>query len=51
MGFERDDIKKWMTDAGFKNVEIDCVGADCCASSCEGEAQAKISIFMAKGEK
>lgn len=51
MGFKREDIIRWMTNAGFKNVTIDCVGADCCASSCRSDAEAKVSIFIAKGEK
>ncbi|MDG2449186.1 MAG: class I SAM-dependent methyltransferase [Saprospiraceae bacterium] len=51
MGFKREDITKWMTEAGFINIEIDCVGADCCASSSSSDPEAKVSIFMAKGEK
>ena len=51
MGFERSDIEKWMKSAGFKNIEIDCVGANCCASSGCGSDAAEVSIFVAKGEK
>ena len=49
-GFKREDIKSWMIDAGLKDVSIDCVGSDCCTSSCDGDAIA-INIFIAKGKK
>lgn len=51
MGFKREDIKAWMENAGFKNVVIDCVGADCCASSGSSGDEANVSIFIAKGDK
>jgi len=52
MGFERSDIMKWMQEAGFKNVMIECVGADCCATAqgCDS-TKAAVNIFIAKGEK
>lgn len=49
-GFDRNDIINWMTEAGLSDVSIDCVGSDCCASSCEGK-EINISIFVAKGTK
>lgn len=52
LGFDRNDIKKWFEEAGFKDVEIDCLDEDCCTTSngeCTEEAQ--ISIFIASGEK
>ncbi|MDM8525729.1 methyltransferase domain-containing protein [Desulfococcaceae bacterium HSG8] len=51
MGFKRDDVTSWFTDAGLKNVQVDCVGQDCCSDSCDGTASAKISIFVASGTK
>ena len=51
MGFKREDIIEWMRGAGFTDVTIDCVGADCCASSCSSGDQAKVNIFIAKGKK
>lgn len=51
MGFCRDDVKAWLTQAGLKNVSIDCVGQDCCAESCCCGDKAVISIFVAWGEK
>lgn len=50
MGFKRPDIQAWFEAAGLKQVEVDCVGQNCCASSGKGE-QAAVSIFMAWGEK
>ncbi len=47
MGFDRSDIKAWFSEAGFKNVKVDCVGETCdSTSTCGGEA-ASISIFIA----
>jgi len=51
LGFDRDDIRKWFKEAGFKNVIIDCVGENCCAKSDTGDEFAAISIFVAYGEK
>lgn len=51
MGFKREDIKKWLTEAGLKNVYVDCVGENCCAQSSCGSASASVSIFVASGEK
>lgn len=51
MGFKREDAQSWLSQAGLKNVIIDCAGGNCCASSqCEGD-NANISIFVAYGEK
>ncbi len=51
MGFKRDDVAAWFADAGLKDVRIECVGRDCCATSCDGEGSARISIFAASGVK
>lgn len=51
MGFNRDDIKNWFEEAGLKNVTVECLGEDCCADSDCGCNSAKISIFIAYGEK
>ncbi len=51
MGFKRQDIRQWLTDAGLREVIVDGIGENCCAqSSCGGEC-ASISIFVASGEK
>ena len=51
MGFPRDDIKKWLEEAGLRETTVGCVGENCCASSSCGSESAKISIFMASGKK
>lgn len=52
LGFNREDLQRWFAGAGLKNVQIDCVGQNCCAVS-EGNCneRAAISIFVASGEK
>ncbi|HBE76424.1 MAG TPA: SAM-dependent methyltransferase [Firmicutes bacterium] len=50
-GFKRADIKRWLTEAGLKNVTVDCMGENCCADSCCGKEKAEISIFIASGIK
>lgn len=50
MGFERDDVRTWFTDAGLTEVEVDGVGEQCCTKSRRGRAAA-ISIFIATGVK
>lgn len=49
-GFDRETIHNWLIEAGLTEVVIDCVGADCCTESCDGNA-IQISIFIAKGIK
>lgn len=51
MGFKRVDVKKWFLDAGLKDVVVDCVGGNCCATSGCGSESASISIFIAYGIK
>ena len=51
MGFPRDAIRKWFEEAGLRDVAIDCMGENCCASSSCGSERAKISIFVASGKK
>jgi len=51
MGFKREDVRRWLTEAGLKNVTVDCVGEDCCAHSSCGSEFASVSIFVASGEK
>jgi len=51
MGFKREDIKCWFIEAGLKDVVVDCVGENCCASSSCGNEYASVSIFVASGKK
>jgi ubiquinone/menaquinone biosynthesis C-methylase UbiE len=51
MGFKRSDVSRWFTEAGLHNVNVDCVGENCCAQSECGSEQAAVSIFVAVGER
>ncbi|MFZ0254921.1 MAG: hypothetical protein WAN46_04585 [Gammaproteobacteria bacterium] len=51
MGFDRTNIKRWFTEAGFDEVMVNCVGETCdSASKCSGE-MARISVFVSWGRK
>ena len=49
-GFQREDVRQWLLDAGLKQVLVDCVGETCCAASESSDAVASVSIFVASGE-
>lgn len=51
LGFKREDIERWFKEAGLKNVKVDCVGEECCGRSEEGNGEARVSLFVAYGEK
>jgi SAM-dependent methyltransferase len=51
MGFDREDIRKWLEEAGLKNVVVDCAEETCCAQSESREGMARVSVFVASGEK
>lgn len=51
MGFRRSNVEAWLIAAGMKNVQVTCASENCCAQSACGSDQAKISIFVASGEK
>ena len=51
LGFKREDVRRWFTEAGLKEVKVDCVGEDCCAESSCGCGRAVIGIFVASGVK
>jgi len=51
LGFKREDIERWFKQAGLKNVKVDCVGEECCGDSDEGSEKARVSLFVAYGEK
>jgi len=50
MGFEREDVRKWLRRAGLADVRVDGLGERCCATTDGGRAAA-ISIFIASGAK
>lgn len=51
MGFQRDDIKRWFSEAGLEAVQVDCAGENCCAESCADSTKASVNIFIASGVK
>lgn len=51
MGFERQDVRRWFEEAGLKNVVVDCTEETCCAQPECGEEIARVSVFVASGEK
>jgi len=51
LGFKREDVRRWLIEAGLTEVAVDCVGEDCCAQSSCGTEHASVSIFVAWGEK
>lgn len=57
MGFERDQVRAWFSEAGLAEVDVDCAGQMCCAESQNPVAsdyqnrRAEISVFLASGVK
>jgi hypothetical protein len=51
LGFKREDINRWFAEAGLENAKVACVGENCCAESSHGYESARVSIFVASGEK
>jgi ubiquinone/menaquinone biosynthesis C-methylase UbiE len=51
MGFDWPDVARWFAEAGLADVEIDCVGENCCAASQCGCGAAAVSIFVALGTR
>lgn len=51
LGFEHSEIEKWLLETGFKNVNVYSIEEYCCANSVDPNNNAKISIFLATGEK
>jgi len=56
-GFERDDLRGWLRQAGLVNVIVDGSGQSCCATCSsatltDGQGrEAKISVFVATGTR
>jgi ubiquinone/menaquinone biosynthesis C-methylase UbiE len=56
LGFERNQVRQWLEQAGLVNTIVDCTGESCCAESesntrSTGQSAAQISIFVAVGTK
>ncbi len=56
-GFEREQVRGWLVEAGLVNVIVDCTGESCCAQSSnpgitdtQGR-EANISVFVATGTR
>ena len=56
-GFERDQMRAWLGEAGLVNRIVECTGSSCCAESHDpaladaAQRQAQISVFIAVGTK
>jgi len=50
LGFERDDIRRWFTEAGLSAIDVDCAEGTCNACGPEGTVE-PLSIFVALGRK
>jgi len=46
-----DTLREWIMEAGFKNVTVESIEEYCCAASVKPKKEARISIFLACGEK
>jgi ubiquinone/menaquinone biosynthesis C-methylase UbiE len=51
LGFKHSEIETWFTEAGFTNVSVQSIEEYCCSTSVKEKENAKISIFLASGEK
>ena len=51
LGFDHPEIGSWLEEAGFKNIDVHSIEEYCCEYSVNPEKNAKISIFLATGEK
>jgi ubiquinone/menaquinone biosynthesis C-methylase UbiE len=51
LGFDHDDVRRWLTKAGLEQVEIRPIGSTCDADSADGASHASIGIFLATGYK
>lgn len=51
LGFGHEEMESWMRAAGFHNIHVRSIEEYCCATSVNPENHAKLSIFLATGEK
>jgi ubiquinone/menaquinone biosynthesis C-methylase UbiE len=51
MGFKREDILKWFTEAGLNDVVVEGLGEQCSSESNSGKDSASVSLFLAFGIK
>ncbi len=50
LGFERNEIRQWLAEAGLVEIDIDCAEGTCNACGPDGEVK-PLSIFVAIGRK
>jgi ubiquinone/menaquinone biosynthesis C-methylase UbiE len=50
LGFERDEVRAWLGEAGLVDIRVGCVGSDCCTKSSAGE-DIEVGIFIASGKR
>lgn len=51
LGFEHEEIKSWLMEAGFRNIDVHPIEEYCCDTTANPEEHAKVSVFLATGEK
>jgi ubiquinone/menaquinone biosynthesis C-methylase UbiE len=51
LGFKREDIRRWLKQAGLKRIRVECTNENCRSQSASCSEEAKISIFVATGRK
>ena len=51
LGFKREDIRRWLEQAGLKWIRVACANENCCSQSPSCSEKAQISIFIAIGRK
>lgn len=51
MGFKRDAIEGWFSEAGLEDILIESINENCCSSSSCGSQEASANIFIATGQK
>ncbi len=50
LGFDRDDIRRWLAAAGLTEIDVDCAAGTCNACGPDGTVE-PLSIFVAIGRK
>ncbi|MBM3791617.1 MAG: methyltransferase domain-containing protein [Acidobacteria bacterium] len=50
LGFKREDVRSWLTEAGLVNVVVDCAKGRCCPRNKDGE-RLSLGVFIAIGTK
>jgi len=51
LGFKRETVRRWFEEAGLKEISVEGVGQNCCATSSCGSECASVGIWVARGKK